>query len=115
MKNYNLPVLLLNLAYFINLMISYFQFLKEGTLTTGTSHGHLFWPWIKYANPGFYLLLLAINIFYLMDFKYSLVLFLITYFFFLLSVVFFSYNPSELWCFFGAFIPFIMFFVSYKL
>lgn len=113
MSNFNLPVLILNVMYFINLMIGYKQFLKEGNLTTGTSNGHLLWPWIKYSNSNFYLIVLAINIFYLMAFNYALTLFLITYFFLLLSVIFFSYNTGELWCFFGAFIPFIMIFVSY--
>ena len=115
LKDFNLPILILNLCYFISLIYRYILFLKEGKLTTGISHGHLSWPWIKFANPGFYLILLKINIFYLMNFKYSLILFIITYFFFLISVLFFSYNPSELWCFFGAFIPFIMYFLSFQL
>lgn len=113
LTNYNLPVFILNFLYLLNLMYSYLSFLKTGKLTTGTSNGHLSWPWIKFSNAPFYLLLLAINIFYLMNFKYALILFLITYFFFILSIIFFSYNPSELWCFFGAFIPFIMYGVSY--
>jgi hypothetical protein len=113
LTNYNLPVFILNVLYFINLMIVYILFLSTSTLVTGTSNGHLKWPWIKYANPWAYLILLAINIFYLMNFNYALVLFLITYFFFILSVVYFSYNASELWCFFGAFIPIIMLFASY--
>ena len=113
MNNYNLPVFILNMLYFVNLMISYTNFLSTSTLVTGTSNGHLKWPWIKYANPWAYLILLAINIFYLMDFNYSLVLFLITYLFFILSVIYFSYNPSELWCFFGAFVPLLMLVASY--
>lgn len=115
MSHYNLPVFVLNLFYFIFLIKNYISFLTEGKLITGTSHGHLSWPWIKYSNPGFYLLLLAINIFYLMNLNYSLLLFFITYFFLILSTVFFSYNIGELWCFFGAFIPFIMIFASFLL
>jgi len=113
MKNFNLPVFILNMLYLINLLISYNHFLSTSSLVTGTSNGHLSWPWIKYANPQYYLILLAINIFYLTNFNYSLVLFLITYLFLALSVVFFSYNTGELWCFFGAFIPLLMFFASY--
>jgi hypothetical protein len=94
-------------------MIGYSQFLKENKLTTGTSNGHLLWPWIKYSNPRFYLIVMAINIFYLMTFNYAFTLFIIIYFFLLLSVVFFSYNTGELWCFFGAFIPFIIVLLSY--
>lgn len=113
MKNYNLPIFILNMIYFVNLMIGYTNFLSTDKLVTGTSNGHLKWPWIKYSNPWAYLILLAINIFYLTDFNYSLVLFLITYLFFILSVVFFSYNASELWCFFGAFVPLCMLLASY--
>ena len=113
MNNFNLPIFILNTFYLINLFIVYNHFLSTSSLVTGTSHGHLSWPWIKYANPWAYVVLLAINIFYLTNFNYSFVVFLITYFFSILSVVFFSYNPGELWCFFGAFIPFLMFFASY--
>jgi len=113
MNNFNLPIFILNTFYLINLFIVYNHFLSTSSLVTGTSHGHLSWPWIKYANPWAYVVLLAVNIFYLTNFNYSFVVFLITYFFSILSVVFFSYNPGELWCFFGAFIPFLMFFASY--
>jgi len=113
MNNFNLPIFILNTFYLINLFIVYNHFLSTSSLITGTSHGHLSWPWIKYANPWAYVVLLAVNIFYLTNFNYSFVVFLITYFFSILSVVFFSYNPGELWCFFGAFIPFLMFFASY--
>lgn len=113
MKNYNLPVFILNFFYFISLMVNYIYFLSSSTLITGTRKGHLSWQWIDYFNPFFYLILLAINIFYLMDFQYSLILFLIIYILFILSVIYFSYNVGELWCFFGIFIPFIMLTGSY--
>lgn len=113
LANYNLPVFILNFLYLINLIYGYISFINSGNLITGTNKGHLSWPWIKFSNAPFYLILLAINIFYLMNFKYALNFFLITYFFLILSVVFFSYNPGELWCFFGAFIPFIMVVTSY--
>lgn len=112
----NLPITLINIAYILFLLYNYIEFLKEkpNGLVTETDHGHLAWPWIKYSNPLFYLILLAINIFYLTNFKYSLTLFTITYFFLLVSTLFFKYNIGELWCFFGAFIPFIMFFLTQK-
>jgi hypothetical protein len=113
MTNYNLPVFILNALYFVNLIIIYISFLRTSKLITGTSNGHLSWPWIRYANPAAYLSLLAINIFYLMKFNYSLVFFLIIYFFLILSIIFFSYSPGELWCFFGSFIPLIMLVSSY--
>jgi hypothetical protein len=48
----------------------------------------------------------------LTNFNFSLLLFSVTYFFLILSKVYFQYNTGELWCFFGAFIPFIMFFLT---
>ena len=111
--NYNLPIAILNLAYFIYFIIIYIKFLTTNKLTTGTTNGHLHWAWIKYTNPYFYLIVFAINIFYLFDFKYAFTLFIITYLFLALSVKYFHYNAGELWCFFGSFIPLIMCFVSF--
>lgn len=110
----NFPITFLNLAYISTLLYNYTKYIREkpNNLITGTKEGHLSWPWIKYANPRFYLVLLAINIFYLTNFKYSLSLFLISYLFLLLIVKYFKYNPGELWCFFGAFIPFIILFMA---
>lgn len=112
-KNYNLPVALFNLLYLIYFIIFYTTFLLNSKLTTSTRHNHLNWPWIKYANPIFYLILFAINIFYLFNFKYALTLFTVTYFFLFISTKYFYYNAGELWCFFGAFIPLIMYFLSF--
>jgi hypothetical protein len=112
LKNGNLPVLILNFIYFIYFIFIYIDFLSNSKLTTSTSHGHLKWPWIKYSSSKYYLMLLAINIFYLFEFKYALALFLLTYFFFFISAKYFFYNPTELWCFFGSFIPLLMLFIS---
>ena len=110
LQNYNLPVFILNILYLIYFINIYTQFLTKEKLVTSTKNGHLSWPWIKYSNPYFYLVLFAINIFYLFDFNYALVLFVITYFFLFISVKYFHYNAGELWCFFGAFTPLIMYF-----
>jgi len=109
------PVALLNLLYFIYFILMYKQFLSKEKLVTTTKNNHLSWPWIKYSNPYLYLILFGINIFYLSNFKYALIFFLITYLLLFLSVRFFYYNAGELWCFFGAFIPLIMFFASFNM
>jgi hypothetical protein len=112
----NVPIIALNIVYALyTLTITVFFMLKEPKLVTGVKHGHLAWPWIKYANPWIYLIMLTINIFYLTDFRYSSGLFLIVTLFLYLSVRYFSYNIGELWCFFGAFIPFFMLFFSWIL
>lgn len=112
LKNFNLPVALLNILYLIYFIIIYVTFLSNETLITTTKNNHLSWPWIKYSNPYFYLFLFAINIFYLFNFEYALIFFIITYLFLFISVKYFYYNAGELWCFFGSFIPLIMYFVS---
>jgi len=113
MQNINLPIAVLNLLYFIFFTKNYSKFLTNEKLITGTENGHLKWPWIKYSNSTFYLILFALNIFYLFNFKYALVFFVITYFFLFISVKYFYYNAGELWCFFGSFIPLIMYFLSF--
>ena len=100
-----------NLSYFLYFIVIYINYLSNEKMMTTIEHGHLKWPWIKYANPVFYLVLFAINIFYLFNFKYALFLFMITYFFLYFSRKYFYYNTGELWCFFGAFIPLIMYFI----
>ena len=96
----------------------YYQFINNEKLITKTNmkSKHLEWPWLKYSNPGLYLIVFAINIFYLTNksnFNYELMYFLITYMFLLISVNYFYYSAGQMWCFFGAFIPFIMFIISY--
>ena len=113
MQYLNFPVFLLNGLYFLYFLITYSNFLFKGKLVTSTFHKHLSWPWIEYFNPYFYLILFAINIFYLFNLKYAVVLFTITYFFLFLSKRFFNYNIGELWCFFGSFIPFFLWIASY--
>ena len=114
-QNLNFPIALLNLLYFIYFIVIYTRFLSKDKLITGIENNHLKWPWIKYTNPYFYLVLFAINIFYLFNFKYALVLFTITYMFLLISAKYFSYNTAELWCFFGSFIPLLLYYASYHI
>lgn len=109
----NLSIALLNLMYGIYFIYNYVIFLNNSTLITKTKNGHLKWPWIAYFNPTYYIVLFAMNIFYLFDFYYALYLFAITYTFLWISYKYFYYNAGELWCFFGSFIPLIMFVVSF--
>jgi hypothetical protein len=94
-------------------MKMYSTFISKGKKITSVKYNHLNWPWLKYSNKSYYLFMLAINIFYLSNFTYSLIVFLVTYFFLYLSIIYFSYSIGELWCFFGSFIPIIMLILSY--
>jgi hypothetical protein len=117
LENWNINNIyaILNFSYFINFIMIYWNFINESKLTTSTKHGHLNWPWINYSNKIFYIILFALNIFYLTNFNYSLMVFIITYTFLILSYYFFRYNVGEIWCFFGAFIPIILLFGSFYL
>jgi len=111
--NTNLFVAIANILYFFYFIAMYIEYLSKEKMVTTAEHNHLKWPWIKYANPIYYLILFAINIFYLFNFNYGVTLFTITYFFLYLSKKYFYYNTGELWCFFGSFIPLIMYFASF--
>jgi len=106
--NYNFEILLVNLYYFISLVINYIKYLNNSTLQTIIINGLLIWPWIIYFSSSLYLLLLAINIFYLFPVNYGLILFSVIFLSLLLSKMLFKSNIVEMWCYFGTFIPFIM-------
>ena len=105
--------LLANFLYFIYLLTNYFRFLINNTLITSVKKKHLKWQWFEYYDGPFYLILLALNIFYLSNFKYSLIVFLITYFFLIISYKYFNYHLGEIWCFFGIWIPILILLCSY--
>lgn len=115
--NMNTLYALLNIGYLIYLFTIYMQFLNSkpsiDKIKTGTSHGHLYWPWIPYSNPYFYLILLTLNFIYLTNWKYNILVLSILYFFLFLSFYFFQYNVGELWCFFGAFMSILFVIGSY--
>ena len=115
-SNYlNLFILFLNIVYFFILIKNYITYIIQNKLVTNTKYGHLNWPWLNYFNPYYYLLLFGINIFYLTNFNYSLIVFLIIHFLLFLSVKYFNKSIEEIWCFFGAFIPIFILFVSYNI
>jgi hypothetical protein len=114
-QNFNLPIAILNLLYFLFFIIGYIKFLSIEKLITSVKNNHLEWPWLKYYNSFYYLFLLVLNIFYLFDFNYALILTIITYTFLFISEKYFYYSIGQLWCFFGAFIPLIMYFVSFHI
>ena len=107
-------VTILNLLYLVHLLYVYSRFLSNGALTTSRIiNGHLRWPWLKYASRELFLLMFAINIFYLTDFNYSLMMFSIVYSILMISNLFFPQNVGEFWCFMSASVPAIMLPLSY--
>ena len=111
--NINTLYAFLNIGYFIYLLNIYNNFLQKSKLITGTSHGHLLWPWIPFTNPYFYCITLSLNLFYLTNLNYSLMGFIVLFVGLMLSILLFHYNVGELWCFFGAFMSFLYLILSY--
>jgi hypothetical protein len=107
-------VSLLNIGYSVYLAKIYYLFVKGDELTTKVEQGHLKWPWLKYTNPLAYLVMFIINALYLTNFKFSLLVTSITGFFLFLSHSYFAYHVGEMWCYFGAFIPMLIYLLSTK-
>ena len=101
----------LNAGYALYLVKMYYDFISNEKLVTNVEKGHLKWPWLKYANPAFYLIMFVLNAFYLTDFQFSLVVSIITGFFLFMSHSYFAYHVGEVWCYFGAFIPMMIYFL----
>lgn len=112
-KSYDFSVLVLNMLYIMYFISAYIKFIKDGQIITRVVDGHLSWPWLKYSSPFFYLLMLTINIYYLSDFKYSSIIFLVIGFFLYISAKYFNKHIGELWCFFGSFLP-LIFYIIFK-
>ena len=112
---FNLLILFFNVVYFLILIKNYITYIIQDKLLTTTKYGSLKWHWLNYYNPYYYLFLFGINIFYLSNFNYSLIVFLSVYFLLFLSIKYFNKSIEEIWCFFGAFIPIFILLASYNI
>lgn len=97
----------INLLYFVHALVGYLTYIVyEKLVVSHIVDGHLEWNWKKYFNTFFYVVVLAINVFYLTDYYYSLFLFIIG------SIVrqYSNYYKTndEIWCYYSAFIPLIL-------
>lgn len=108
----NLSLFIANIIYFGIFLVNYIKNFIDKKLITRVENGHLNWPIKNLMSSIFYLILLLVNIFYLTDFKYSLLVAFFTYLFSILSYNYFGYHIIEMWCFFGAFLPLIIFFIT---
>ena len=112
-SNTNIGFSLINIIYFGYIIFNYSKFISENNLITCLDKSHLKWEWLKYFNPFLYLILLLLNFFYLSNFKYSLMSFIISAISLILSYKYFNYHIGEIWCFFGVFIPIFILLCSY--
>jgi hypothetical protein len=105
---------IINFLYIISIYLDYNKFLKnEKNKITKIKENHLFWPWKKYLNIYFYFILSTLNVFYLTNFKYSLIIFILGTISLIISHFYINYSVGEIWCFFVVLIPLIMIFLSY--
>jgi hypothetical protein len=105
---------IINFFYIISVFIDYKKFLNnEKNKITKIKETHLFWPWKKYLNINFYLTLSTLNVFYLTNFKYSFIIFILGAISLLISHYYIKYSVGELWCLFIVLIPLIMIPLSY--
>ena len=104
----------LNIGYTLYLARIYYLFIKSGDTITKVEQGHLKWPWLKYTNPMAYLIMFVINALYLTEFRFSLFVTSFTLFFLFLSKSYFAYHVGEMWCYFGAFIPMLVYLLGRK-
>jgi len=111
LNNYNLQLFILNIIYLYMFLLNYSKYLNKDLITT-VKKGHLSWPLSNLMNPIFYLILLALNMFYLTDLQYSTIIFIITYLFSILSYIYFGYHIADMWCFFGSSVPLILFIIT---
>lgn len=112
---FDILVFAANAIYFIYFIRKYSEFLQSGSLTTGVENCHLKWPWLKHFYAYSYIIMLFLNIMYLSDFKYSFATLMFLFLFIRLSDVFFHYHSGEIWCFFGSFLPLILYYSSFRL
>ena len=113
----NGPLAIANFIYLVY-FIGYYKYFTANNKMVTSLHPttkHLQWKWVSYAQPYAYLIMLAINFFYLTDYKYSFYGLMILYTLLVLSRVFFRYNTGEIWCFFGALMPFGFLALSYMI
>ena len=104
----------LNVLYTLYLAKIYYQFIDKETGVTKVEHGHLKWPWLQYANPAAYLIMFIINALYLTEQWFSLLVTSITGFFLFFSHSYFAHHVGEMWCYFGAFIPMLVYLLGRK-
>lgn len=111
---FDIIIFLLNFSYFIYFLIIYYHYLKSSRtkITVVNKYGHLTWPWNSYFINFLYILLITVNIFYVTNFNYNLIFFILGGLFFFISYKYFNYNIGELWRVFGNLLPFLMLFIS---
>ncbi len=113
-QKYNIFYFLLNLIYFIYVIIKYLKFISDkNNLITSVKYGHLYWKWKKDFDHPYYFLITIFNIFVYMPLLYGTIFIIVGLFTVLIAFKYFYNNTSELWCYFASFLPLIILSISY--
>jgi hypothetical protein len=101
----NIFISLLNLIYYIYVIIRTNTFLNSEDIITTVVKKHLHWRWTDYFSFYFYSLIFTINIFTFILFKYALIIFLFIFGTLYASAIYFKEHIGEFWCFLVAYVP----------
>jgi hypothetical protein len=109
----NIFISLLNLIYYIYVLFRINTFMNCEEMITTVVDKHLHWRWINYFHFKFYALLLFVNIFAFIPFKYALMIFLFIFSTLYASAVYFKKHIGEFWCFLIAYVPVLVCLCTY--
>jgi hypothetical protein len=112
-KKHNIFISLLNLIYYIYVIVRTNTFMSSEEMITTVVDKHLHWRWTDYFSFNFYALLLIINIFTFILFKYALMIFLFIFGTLSASAVYFKKHIGEFWCFLVAYVPVLVCICTY--
>lgn len=102
---FELFIIIVNILYFIYIIITYFVYLK-GNICSNVKSGHLKWSW---GNNNIWIILYFIvsglNLILYYYYGYNLIPMILGILFLVLSIIYFNQNIGELWCFFVVLIP----------
>jgi hypothetical protein len=106
--------LIANIIYLFVVLAYYISFTKDKPIITLKKGNHLKWKWTDHAN-FMYFILFILNIFYLSNIKYSIMIFLFIFGSLLVSYKLFYNYVGEIWCYLAALAPICILVCTYLL
>lgn len=104
--------LIANIIYVFVILSYYNSFIKDKPIITLKKGNHLKWKWTDKVN-FMYFLLFILNIFYLSNIKYSIIIFIFTFGSLLITYKLFNNYVGEIWCYLAALAPIFILISTY--
>ena len=104
--------LIANIIYVFVILSYYNSFIKDKPIITLKKGNHLKWKWTDHAN-FMYFVLFILNIFYLSNTKYSIIIFIFVFGSLLISYKLFYNYVGEIWCYLAALAPVLVLLTTY--